>query len=91
MLKDDSVPTGVKDAIKITKAIVVVGLNPTIARYGEALPIIVGTIFCNIKFILYSGGKLRNTISLAKFRLETRCWISAKTCAGFTMSMLQTT
>jgi hypothetical protein len=48
LLKDDSVPTGVKDAIKITKAIVVVGLNPTIARYGEALPIIVGTIFCNI-------------------------------------------
>ena len=42
---DDSVPTGVKDAIKITKAIVVVGLNPTIARYGEALSIIVGTIF----------------------------------------------
>ena len=46
MLKDDSVPTGVKDAIKSTKAIVVVGLNPTIARYGEALPfIIVGTYY----------------------------------------------
>jgi hypothetical protein len=45
LLKDDSVPTGVKDAIKITKAIVVVGLNPTIARYGEALPFIVGTYY----------------------------------------------
>ena len=50
MLKNVSIPLAVKDSIRMTQAIVVVGLNPTIARYGEACSF-VGTLFFCIRFL----------------------------------------